>query len=209
MAHTTVSVATHSMEHSTIRGFIRSLAHRERAEVGATVRDSGTTTEIRYVSALAWPWPRQFAYTREFFSQGSASESLEALRNAIATTEEHVVNFFSSELDSETAKFIEAGYVQAWVSRLLGRNLSQRWDRPRTAGVVVREVTSMEDMVRYASLIRFQILAQRATHQSTTSSSSALEKWSPRVSWCTYPAALATCRTCSPNQSTAGKAFAP
>ncbi len=140
------------MEHSTVRSFIQSLAHRERAEIAATVQDWGTTTEIRYTSPLDWPWPRQFAYTREFFSQDSPSESLEAIHASAARTEEHVVNFFSPELDSETAKFMEAGYVQAWVSTLLSRKLSQHWDRPPTTAVAVHEVTSPQDMVRYASL---------------------------------------------------------
>jgi GNAT superfamily N-acetyltransferase len=140
------------MEYNAVHGFIRSLAHRERVEVGATVREVGMTTEIRYASALDWPWPRKFAYTREFFSQGPPSESLEAIRAATAKAEEHVVNFFSPELDSEAAKFVETGYVQAWVSKLLGRNLSQQWARPLVTGVAVFEVASPEDMERYASL---------------------------------------------------------
>lgn len=140
------------MEYNAVHAFIRSLAHRERVEVGATVREIGMTTEIRYASALDWPWPRQFAYTREFFSEGSPSESLEAIRGGTAKTEEHVVNFFSPKLDSEVAKFVEAGYVQAWVSDVLGRNLSKQLARPLVTGVAVCEVVSPEDMERYASL---------------------------------------------------------
>ncbi len=140
------------MDHTIINAFIQSLAHRERVEAGAVANSVGATTEIRYASALEWPWPRQFTYTREFFSQASSTECLQAIHGLIVTTEEHVINFFSAELDAEVAHFETAGYVEAWRSELLGRDLSHRWHRPVATGVEIHEVASSADMVRYASL---------------------------------------------------------
>ncbi len=141
------------MKHKVVHAFIQSLAHRERVEVEATANSAGKTTEIRYLSALEWPWPRQFAYTREFFSQGSASECLAAIRGRMGSAQEHVVNLFSDQLDSEIPHFEAAGYVEAWRSRLLGRDLGCGWPRPGVAETEIQEVASSADMVRYASLV--------------------------------------------------------
>jgi GNAT superfamily N-acetyltransferase len=61
-------------------------------------------------------------------------------------------NFFSRELETEAQHFIDAGYVQAWVSVLLGRSLNQNWNRPLPNELAVREVGNDQDMERYASL---------------------------------------------------------
>lgn len=135
-----------------VNSFIQLLAHRERVETGATAFSWGTSTEIRYASTLEWPWPRQFTYTREFFSQDSSTECLQTIHGLKATKEEHVINFFSTELDAEVAHFEVAGYVEAWRSELLGRDLSHRWHRRGATGVEICEVASSAEMVRYASL---------------------------------------------------------
>lgn len=140
------------MKHNVVHAFIQSLAHRERVEVEATANSAGKTTEIQYLSAMEWPWPRQFVYTLELFSQGSARECLTAIRGRMGNAEEHVVNFFSEQLDSEIAHFEAAGYVEAWRSRLLGRDLHRRWNRPSVTGTEIHEVASSADMLRYASL---------------------------------------------------------
>ncbi|QTN28603.1 GNAT family N-acetyltransferase [Rhodoferax sp. AJA081-3] len=140
------------MQHKIVRAFIQSLAHREQVEAGATTPSAGETAEIRYPSAMEWPWPRQFTYTREFFSQASSTECLQVIRSLIATTEEHVINFFSAELDAEVPHFEAAGYVEAWRSRLLGHDLDRRWNQPDVTGTEIHEVASSADMVRYASL---------------------------------------------------------
>lgn len=140
------------MEHALVRAFIQSLAHRERVEAGAAAWSAGESTEIRYASTLEWPWPRQFVYTREFFSQGSPGECLDTIHSRIGDGEEHVVNFFSDQLDSETPHFEIEGYVEAWRSRILGRDLSHRWRKPGAVAAQVHEVASSADMARYASL---------------------------------------------------------
>ena len=140
------------MKHNIVNAFIQSLAHKERVEVEVTANSLGTTTEIQYASAPEWPWPRQFAYTQEFFSQGSAIECLTAIRGRIGDAQEHVVNFFSDQLDFEIPHFETTGYVEAWRSRILGRNLSHRWHKPGAVAAEVHEVASSADMVRYASL---------------------------------------------------------
>jgi hypothetical protein len=140
------------MQHNIVRALIQSLAHRERVEAGANTNGTGKTTEIRYPSALEWPWPRQFTYTREFFSQASSTECLQAIHSLMATTEEHVANLFSAALDTEVPHFEAAGYVEAWRSRILGRDLSCRWHRPGANEAEIHEVASSADMVRYASL---------------------------------------------------------
>lgn len=140
------------MNPTIVNAFIQSLAHRECVEAGATANNRGTTTEIQYASALEWPWPRQFAYSREFFSRGTSSKCLHDVHSLMSTTDEHVINFFSAELDWEVAHFKAAGYVEAWRSTILERNLSHYWHKPGATGAEIREVASSTDMVRHASL---------------------------------------------------------
>lgn len=140
------------MEHNLVRAFIKSLLHKETVEAGANAFGADKTIEIRYASALEWPWPRQFTYRREFLSQGSPGECLDAIHSRIGDGEEHVVNFFSNQLDCEIPHFETAGYVEAWRSGLLGRDLRRHWHKPGAIAAKVHEVASSADMAHYASL---------------------------------------------------------
>jgi hypothetical protein len=140
------------MEPEAVSTFIRLLAHREHKEVAARVRAHGSTTEICYGAPMDWPWPRQFTYKNEYFCVGSGLRCVGEVSRASVGEAEHVVNFFSADLELETRHFIDAGYVQAWVSLLLGRSLRHGWNRPLAQNTEVHEVGSAKDMERYASL---------------------------------------------------------
>ncbi|MCR6480506.1 GNAT family N-acetyltransferase [Variovorax sp. ZS18.2.2] len=140
------------MKFESVTSFIRSIAHREQKEVGASVSSHGTTTEIVYPAPLSWPWPRQFEYTREFFCVGSGASCLHEVGRATASKEEHVVNMFSPDPAREARHFVDAGYAEAWGSTLLGRALSTVWSRPLARGASIHEVANAGDMEDYASL---------------------------------------------------------
>ncbi len=141
------------MAYESVKSFIRSLAHREQCEVSASVMAHGSTTEIKYPLPIAWPWPRQFDYTSEFFCVGSATGALIEVNTASGAIGDHVVNYFSPDLLNETQRFVEAGYVEAWVSSLLGRSLGTVWSRPATTDAYIHEVVDASGMERYTSLL--------------------------------------------------------
>jgi GNAT superfamily N-acetyltransferase len=140
------------MDPAAVTSFIRSLAHRERSELDASVSVHGNTTRIVYPAPLAWPWPRRFDYTSEFFCAGPGAASLQEVSEATGGKGEHVVNLFSSDPSVDARAFLDAGYAEAWVSTLLGRALNTPWQRPLPHEAHVHEVASTEDMERHASL---------------------------------------------------------
>lgn len=82
------------MKVEAVLSFIHSLAHREKSEVAAVIRSHGSTTEVSYRNPLDWPWPRQFAYTSEFFCIGLGSNALSEVKEAPTHLGEHVANLF-------------------------------------------------------------------------------------------------------------------
>lgn len=143
------------MNEQAVGSFIRALAHRERCEVGARVRTCGAATGIAYAQALSWPWPRPFDYGREFFCIQADVPALQGPRKRLACAGEHVLNLFARDLPRAVVPWLEAGYLQAWVSPLLGRALNAPWRQariPPAPAATVHAVHSDEDMARYASL---------------------------------------------------------
>lgn len=135
-----------------IAAFIRSLAHREQCEAGAAVLQHGAaTTEIRYPTPLAWPWPVQFDYVSEFFCAAPGAQGVREVASAQAgASGAHVVNLFAAPPESEAQHFIEQGYLLAWTSPLLARPLAAGWSRPMPQGAQVHWVADAQGMARFA-----------------------------------------------------------
>ncbi len=136
-----------------VAAFIRALTYREQCEAGAAVLQHGAaTTEIRYRTPLAWPWPVQFDYVSEFFCTAPGAQSLREVVGAPASAGAHVVNLFAAQPTPEAQHFIEQGYLHAWTSTLLARPLATAWSRPATPGVQVHGVADAPGMARFAQL---------------------------------------------------------
>lgn len=144
------------MPNEIVKSFVRSLAHREGVEAGASLAERGGTTAITYAEAHEWPWPRRFNYATEFFCTDGGDTSIREVLAMAASHRNHVVNLFADQPERESPfdqPFLDIGYTQAWVSPLLSRALVHVWSRPTPEGVRIHEVLDARDMARYASVL--------------------------------------------------------
>lgn len=130
------------------RAFARSLAHRESAEEAAQALVSDDLVRLDYHADLDWPWPRPFRYRLEYVAVAPASAVLEVIDPGC----ELVVSLFAPDLEAQEAILQQAGLTRAWLSPIMGRDLSQAWSRSPPAPVEIREVVSGDDRRRFNSL---------------------------------------------------------
>lgn len=128
--------------------FIKALTYREVTEGVAAAASSGNVVELCYSSDLAWPWPREFTYRREYLAVAEASE----VAAVIDREHEIVVNLFHPDVTSQEAMLLEAGLTRAWINPIMGRDLAQPWPRAVPVSTGACEVRSGDDRARFNSM---------------------------------------------------------
>ena len=130
------------------KAFARALGHRESIEGAASLAISGNIVSLQYHMALQWPWPRQFAYCLEYVAVASAAE----LAESIDSGQELVVSLFHPDLEVQEEILEESGLTRAWLSPIMGRDLSQACPRLPSPHIEICEVTSRKDRLRFNSV---------------------------------------------------------
>jgi len=130
--------------------FAKALAYRESAEGMAVTSPAGNIIELRYHSAIRWPWPRTFSYQLEYF----AVAEMRDLTAAINPEQDIVVNLFAENLDDNAQQqaLERFGLIKAWTAPIMGRNLVMPWPHPTPPNPAIREVTSCEARDRFNSI---------------------------------------------------------
>ena len=83
-------------------------------------------TALSYRRDLVHPWPREFAYRVEFFTQhADAAAVVPAIRRVLSSEDqEHVLNVFADGRAEIQAAYGQFGYQLAWTNFLMSRKLS-------------------------------------------------------------------------------------
>ena len=143
-----------TMNHRDVKAFISSIAFKEQIESGSKILNTGKTTVIRARNPMLWEWSRQFSYEWEFFTyEEDASLIFEAVNRYIMSSgQEHVLDVFNPDPESIVPELESQGYQCAWISPVMGRNLSEKWPTDLQAHHNVTYVSTIDEQRMVASL---------------------------------------------------------
>lgn len=135
------------MSETRIKAFLQAIGHKFSVESGATQYVGEAFTAMSYPHDLVHPWPREFAYRVEFFTQHTdAAAVVPAIQQVLdSESQEHVLNVFADGKAEIEAAYSQFGYRLAWTNILMRKALSPTTPAPPSmAGI--RPVSSTRDV---------------------------------------------------------------
>lgn len=135
------------MPEAQIHAFLQSVGQKFSIESGALQHVEETFTAISYPQDLVHPWPREFAYRVEFFTQHTDAEVVvPAIQQVLGSeSREHVLSVFANEGADSEAAYGQFGYRLAWTNVLMKKKLSPTATAPPSmAGI--RPISTARDV---------------------------------------------------------------
>ena len=130
-----------------VHAFLQSIGHKFAVEWGALRHVEESITALSYSQDLVHPWPREFAYRVEFFTQhADAAAVVPAMRRVLGSEDqEHVLNVFADGRVELKAAYGQFGYQLAWTNHLMSKSLSPTTTAP-PSGANIRSVSTAQDV---------------------------------------------------------------
>ena len=126
---------------------VQSIGHKFAVESGATLHAGETVSAITYRHDLIHPWPKEFAYRVELFTQQEdAANIVRAAQKALGSeAREHVVNVFTGGRAAIKAACNQFGYQLAWTNVLMSKKLSPTTTVPPDIAEI-RPISTAQDV---------------------------------------------------------------
>lgn len=138
-----------------IHAFLDSLFWKFQNDATAKIIELGDVKGIQYIQPLFQPWPRNFQYQLEFFTEEySPSLVCEKIRSCCKNKpEEHVLNVLSRNVNIIIPIYKDLGYLHAWNNAIMLHKLTLKEKNVENSNdVIVSQVKTMQELANVNAL---------------------------------------------------------
>ncbi len=142
-------------DHAIIQAYLDSLFWKFQNESTAKIIDIEDVKGIQYIHPLNQPWPRNFQYQLEFFSdEGSPNLVFDRIQKYCKRVPgEYLLNVLSSNVNVLIPKYKDLGYLHAWNNAIMLHKLSGKGKNVENSeSVLISEVKTMQEIANVNAL---------------------------------------------------------